>query len=54
MFGIRVHGLPWGHDVGIRIALAPPIVDGWIDFRLPRAQLDAAIARLAQVPGIEL
>lgn len=57
MFWIVVRGLPAGHEVNIRIALShePDFpIDGWIDFTLPLAQLEAAVARAAQVPGIQL
>jgi hypothetical protein len=63
MFAVTVRGLPFGHQVSVRIALsyepgkeAPPAwgVDGWIDFTLPLAQLEAAVARTAAIPGIEL
>lgn len=60
MFWVVVHGLPWGHEVNVRISLTgdePPTewgVDGWIDLTLPRAQLEAAVARVAKIPGISV
>jgi hypothetical protein len=52
-----VNGLPWGHELKARIcATRDPVwgVDGWIDFTLPLAQLEAAVARLAAIPEIEV
>lgn len=64
MIYAEVRGLPFGHQVNVRVSLAyehdehdvPPkwTVDGWIDFTLPLAQLDAAVARAAAVPGIQI
>ena len=56
MFAIHVRGLPWGHGVFIRIALdaALPAVEGWIDFMLPMAQLEAAVTRASKIPGIRI
>jgi hypothetical protein len=53
---IKVEGLPWGHSVRARIdSTDHPVwgVEGWIDLNLPRAQLDATLARLAAIPGLE-
>ncbi len=49
-----VHGLPWGQEVNVRITGTEPAgaVEGWVDLTLPRAQLEATIARLAAIPGI--
>lgn len=55
--GVKVFGLPWGHQVSARIdSPDDPVygVGGWVDLTLPRAQLDATLARLAAVPGIQL
>ena len=58
MFWVDVRGLPSGHRIGVRIALSGEPgeypVDGWIDFTLPLAQLEAAVARAATIPKIKL
>ena len=54
---VDIQGLPWGHDVSGRIdSTKDPVwgVEGWIDLTLPHAQLDATLARLAAIPGIQL
>jgi hypothetical protein len=53
----KVTGLTWGHEVSGRVELTSEPqggVEGWIDLRLPGAQLDATHARLAAIPGIQL
>jgi hypothetical protein len=53
----RIEGLPWGHQVCPRLEGSDDPVwgmKGSLDLTLPRAQLDATIARLAAIPGIEL
>lgn len=58
MCWVDVRGVSSGHRLGVRIALSGEPgeypVDGWIDFRLPLAQLEAAVARAATIPGIKL
>ncbi|MBA2540301.1 MAG: hypothetical protein H0V17_11740 [Deltaproteobacteria bacterium] len=57
MMWATVQGLPWGHELNVRICNTDdPVwgVDGWIDFTLPRAQLEAALARTAAIPGIQV
>jgi hypothetical protein len=54
---VEVSGLPWGHEVSARIdSTKDPVwgVSGWVDLTLPRAQLDATLARLAAIPGIQI
>ena len=54
---VKLSGLPWGHRVSGRIDhTRDPVfgVEGWLDLTLPRAQLDATIARLRAIPGIAL
>ena len=51
---VKLRGLPWGHAVEGRIdSTRDPVlgVAGWIDLRLPRAQLVETIARLRAIPG---
>jgi hypothetical protein len=52
-----VHGLPWGHEVSVRLDSADDPrwgVTGTVKYTVPRDQLAAALARLAGVPGIEV
>lgn len=54
---VKLCGLPWGHKVEGRIGgTRDPVfgVEGWVDLTLPRAQLEATIARLRANPGVEL
>lgn len=54
---VKLGGLPWGHKVEGRIdSTSDPVfgVEGWLDLTLPRVQLEATIARLRAIPGVEL
>jgi hypothetical protein len=53
----KLGGLPWGQTVEGRIdSTRDPVfgVEGWVDLTLPRVQLEATIARLRAVPGVEV
>ncbi len=49
-----VAGLPWGHQVGVTMRNAERGLEGWLDFTLPRTQVDAILARLATIPDISV
>ena len=52
-----VTGLPWGHALSGRIDnTRDPVwgVEGWLDLKLPRAQLEATLARLAAITNLQL
>jgi len=54
---VKLSGLPWGHQVEGRIDRTndPAFgVEGWVDLTLPRAQLEATVARLRANPEVEL